>query len=210
MLHQNLYIKNIFSESRFVFQNLDKPKVSNENNRMKNIMTMETKDEEITKDRLDDLSKGYGEINKFNKEHNNLIKTAKKNLRDANGGKLPHGMSSTVYGKDNREYIYIRDNFAKNPDRLFAGAELSSAEDEYAKANLEEGYQRAGGKQAKKIARAAKKLLEGNPPSTIVELDDLVANNLITQDEADDIDGDIAYIIKIKGKTKVFFGYESA
>jgi hypothetical protein len=172
-------------------------------------METTTEDQPITTEELSKMTKGYPEA-KITKEHKDILDAAKKAIKEiAKGNDSLHKSNYTVVGKDGYEYVYVYDNTHDPKDRLFKSEQpVVSVENEYARANLQEGYTEATGKMAERIARAAARILGGDPPSTIVALNDLVTNKILSQDEADAINGSVAYIVKIKGKTKVFFGEE--
>ena len=171
-------------------------------------MEKEVQDRPIEKADLDRYTKGYPEVGKPTKDQQKVIDIAKKALADANNGVVPHYTHYEVTGADSHEYIYIRDIFHEPKDRLFKSEEtVVDPAKEYADATLKYGYQEAGGDQAKKIVKAVTKLLEGNPPTIVVDKSALVNNRILTADEASDIHGDVAFAIKIKGKVKVYFGW---
>ncbi len=168
----------------------------------------EVQDRPIDKADLDKYTKGYPEVAKPAKEQQNIIDIAKKALADANNGVVPHYTHYEVTGADSHEYVYIRDIFHEPKDRLFRSEEaVVDPAKEYADATLKYGYQEAGGDQAKKIVKAVTKLLEGNPPTIVVDKSALVNNRILTKEEAFNIKGDVAFAIKIKGKVKVYFGW---
>jgi len=177
-------------------------------------METEHKDEPIAKEKLNELTEGFHEVTERNELYNGIIETGKKQLIEKNG-QVDHGIKSKVADiRDGVEYtyIYLRDNFHTPKDRLFKSEvekEVSVnkfTENEYASANLEEGYIEYTGEKSVKIINAVKGLLEGNPPSTIVDLKDLVKNNLLSKKERKKIDGDILYAVKLKGKIRLFMG----
>lgn len=167
-------------------------------------------DQPIDKERLNKLTKGYPEVNSA--KYKDIVAQALENVKKEAGkaGNI-HGSRFEVTWKDGHEYIYIRDNTHKPSDRLFRNENaVTSVAKEYAKANLKEGYTEATGDMAKRIARVAERLnrFKGNPPVASLYIEDLRDGNIITAKESEEIDGDLAYLIKVSGKTTVFLGYE--
>jgi len=169
----------------------------------------EFKDEPIAAEELKEMTKGYPETDI--EGHQDVIDAAKKGIKEkAEKADSLHKSSYTVIGGDGYEYVYIYDKTHTPNDRLFKSKEpvVSLEESEYADQNLKDGYTVASLDQTKNIAKAVAKLLEGEPPSIIVDKADLVANRILTKEEAFKIKGDVAYAVKIKGETKVYFGWE--
>jgi hypothetical protein len=175
-------------------------------------METKTEDQPIEAEELKKLSKGYPEIDA--KGHQDIVNDAKRGIKEASkANDNLHKSTFVAVGKDGYEYVYIYDNTNTPKDRLFRSENpVVSVENEYAAANLKDGYKEATGKRAETIAKAIvrAKVLGGEPPTGIVNIGDLVANRILTQEDADAIDGDVAFAIKIKGKVKIYFGWAKA
>lgn len=170
-------------------------------------------DQPIEPEMLKEMTKGYPEVKA--KKYAKLVKMAKDAVAKSAGGTLPHQASIPMTGEDGHEYVYVRDNTSNPADRLFRSPEAKvSILDE----TLEEGYAEAPKKMASRIIKAAKRfgLLKGmqNGESFTISIDDgtnesLVANNLMTAEQAEEVDGDVVAIVKAKGKFKAYFGYQA-
>jgi hypothetical protein len=169
---------------------------------------METREIDQPIKNLPVLTKGYPEVNSA--KYKDIVAQALENVKKEAGkaGNI-HGSKFEVTWKDGYEYIYIRDNTHKPSDRLFRSENaVTSVENEYADANLKEGYSEATEKIAQKILKVAQGRFKGNPPVANLYIEDLVNNRIISHEAGKDIDGDLAFIIKIGGKTRVFLGWE--
>jgi len=173
---------------------------------------------------FDKLTFGYPEVKNLNKYKSviNELKTQFKKSEESKGREFgEHKDRANIIGEDSHEYVLVRDNTHKPPDRLFRSPEpideevqanrdavVSTQIEEYKPLVIRnEQLKKKVEKITKRMEKEIKK--EKGPYAYAVKLEDLVNARMITQEEADSIeDGDAVCVYKNeKNKHEYYVGW---